>query len=302
MGYSFFFGLIIQITLTWIFWPTKKVGRNSSSSSFGRARTAWSTEVSNIFEQFDHHWRKHPERCSSLKSCNGKKLAEKRWWLNKKSNPWGFNHQAKLIWRETVAPGDVYLEQTNHFWILLMGALTWGVILEPQGSLVNPKKTTWLLWWMWGVEDVAMWQCGMGMEDEHGETFCTKVGKCFFPESHWTSKDWFSLASCLTIGGRPTKGSVERNTETCSSHRLRLSWRLACKIIQIQSPFAHPWTINFDWILADGTIHFYQTSTMKLEAPQDMPWQIPFSAIWSLPWRGTNVDATGRSMGIVPWR
>eukprot|EP00434_Breviolum_minutum_P041948 symbB.v1.2.037320.t1/scaffold5479.1/size26705/3 len=37
-----------------------------------------------------------------------------------------FNQQAKLIWRETVAPGDVYLEQTNHFWILLMGLILFG--------------------------------------------------------------------------------------------------------------------------------------------------------------------------------
>jgi len=86
-----------------------------------------------------------------------------------------------------VAPGDVYLEQTNHFWILLMGALTWGGDFGAAGIAGQPQKNNLVA--LVNVRggrcgNVAMWQCGMGMEDEHGETFCTKVGKCFFPESH----------------------------------------------------------------------------------------------------------------------
>ena len=75
-----------------------------------------------------------------------------------------------------MAPGDVYLEQTNRFWILLIGALT--------------RR---LIFWSWGAKErdgrcgnVAMLHVAWG---EMSIVTCTKVGTCFFPERNWTSKD-----------------------------------------------------------------------------------------------------------------
>ena len=63
-----------------------------------------------------------------------------------------------------MAPGDVYLEQTNHFWILLMGALTWGVIWSPLDTASRDRWSTQQKTWLLGgeCEGWKMWQCGNG--------------------------------------------------------------------------------------------------------------------------------------------